>query len=98
MRLLGKSGSRALSKVMMLLLAAIGVMMVRRGIIEIMSGSTLFNTLHSMHWSKRFITAIFLTVFSIILLLSAICLFDRDAFGRQDTGALFFARNLSRWA
>ena len=38
MRLLGQAGSRALSKVMMLLLAAIGVMMVRRGIIEIMSG------------------------------------------------------------
>jgi len=38
MRFLGQSGSRALSKVMMLLLAAIGVMMVRRGIIEIMSG------------------------------------------------------------
>ena len=38
MRLLGSAGSRALSKVMMLLLAAIGVMMVRRGIIEIMSG------------------------------------------------------------
>jgi multiple antibiotic resistance protein len=37
MRLLGSAGSRALSKVMMLLLAAIGVMMVRRGIIEIMS-------------------------------------------------------------
>ena len=36
MRLLGSAGSRALSKVMMLLLAAIGVMMVRRGIIEIM--------------------------------------------------------------
>ena len=39
---LGKSGSRALSKVMMLLLAAIGVMMVRRGIIEIMSGRNLY--------------------------------------------------------
>jgi multiple antibiotic resistance protein len=37
MRLLGSAGSRALSKVMMLLLAAIGVMMVRRGIIEIIS-------------------------------------------------------------
>jgi multiple antibiotic resistance protein len=36
MRFLGRSGSMALSKVMMLLLAAIGVMMVRRGIIEIM--------------------------------------------------------------
>ena len=33
--LIGPSGSRALSKVMSLLLAAIGVMMVRRGIIEI---------------------------------------------------------------
>jgi multiple antibiotic resistance protein len=42
MRLLGPSGSRALSKVMMLLLAAIGVMMVRRGIIEIMSGIHTF--------------------------------------------------------
>ena len=38
MRLLGSAGSRALSKVMMLLLAAIGVMMVRRGIVEIMTG------------------------------------------------------------
>lgn len=42
MRFLGQSGSRALSKVMMLLLAAIGVMMVRRGIIEIMSGIHTF--------------------------------------------------------
>ena len=42
MRLLGAAGSRALSKVMMLLLAAIGVMMVRRGIIEIMSGIHAF--------------------------------------------------------
>jgi multiple antibiotic resistance protein len=42
MRLLGPSGSRALSKVMMLLLAAIGVMMVRRGIMEIMSGIHAF--------------------------------------------------------
>jgi len=42
MRLLGSAGSRALSKVMMLLLAAIGVMMVRRGIIEIMSGIHAF--------------------------------------------------------
>ncbi|MBF0571263.1 MAG: MarC family protein [Candidatus Omnitrophica bacterium] len=42
MRLLGVAGSRALSKVMMLLLAAIGVMMVRRGIIEIMSGMHTF--------------------------------------------------------
>ena len=38
---LGKAGSRALSKVMSLLLAAIGVMMVRRGIIEIMVSSRL---------------------------------------------------------
>jgi multiple antibiotic resistance protein len=38
MHVLGQAGSRALSKVMMLLLAAIGVMMVRRGVIEIMSG------------------------------------------------------------
>jgi multiple antibiotic resistance protein len=42
MRFLGAAGSRALSKVMMLLLAAIGVMMVRRGIIEIMSGFHAF--------------------------------------------------------
>jgi multiple antibiotic resistance protein len=42
MRLFGPAGSRALSKVMMLLLAAIGVMMVRRGIIEIMSGIHAF--------------------------------------------------------
>jgi len=42
MRFLGQSGSRALSKVMMLLLAAIGVMMVRRGITEIMSGIHTF--------------------------------------------------------
>jgi multiple antibiotic resistance protein len=42
MRFLGRSGSLALSKVMMLLLAAIGVMMVRRGIIEIMSGRNLY--------------------------------------------------------
>ena len=42
MRLLGSAGSRALSKVMMLLLAAIGVMMVRRGILEIMSGIHTF--------------------------------------------------------
>lgn len=42
MRLLGSAGSRALSKVMMLLLAAIGVMMVRRGVIEIMSGIHAF--------------------------------------------------------
>jgi len=40
--ILGQAGSRALSKVMMLLLAAIGVMMVRRGIIEIMSGIHTF--------------------------------------------------------
>lgn len=42
MRLLGPSGSRALSKVMMLLLAAIGVMMVRKGIMDIMSGVHAF--------------------------------------------------------
>ncbi len=36
-RLFGASGARALSKVMSLLLAAIGVMMVRKGIIEIIS-------------------------------------------------------------
>ncbi len=39
--ILGKAGSRALSKVMSLLLAAIGVMMVRRGIIEIIASSRL---------------------------------------------------------
>jgi multiple antibiotic resistance protein len=37
--LLGTSGSRALSKVMALLLAAIGIMMIRKGIIEIISVS-----------------------------------------------------------
>ena len=42
MRVLGQAGSRALSKVMMLLLAAIGVMMVRRGILAIMSGMHSF--------------------------------------------------------
>ena len=36
-RILGANGSRALSKVMSLLLAAIGVMMIRKGIIEIIS-------------------------------------------------------------
>ena len=35
--LIGPSGSRALSKVLSLLLAAIGVMMIRRGIIEIIA-------------------------------------------------------------
>lgn len=38
MRLVGKNGARALSKVLALLLAAIGVMMIRRGIINILSG------------------------------------------------------------
>lgn len=38
MSILGKAGSRALSKVMMLLLAAIGIMMIRRGILEIIAG------------------------------------------------------------
>ena len=42
MSFFGAAGSRALSKVMMLLLAAIGVMMVRRVIIEIMSGIHAF--------------------------------------------------------
>ncbi len=37
-KLIGPSGSRAISKVLALLLAAIGIMMIRRGIIEIMSG------------------------------------------------------------
>jgi len=36
-RVIGPSGSRALSKVLSLLLAAIGVMMIRRGIVEIMT-------------------------------------------------------------
>ncbi len=36
-RILGTNGSKALSKVMSLLLAAIGVMMIRKGIIEIMA-------------------------------------------------------------
>lgn len=35
-KLLGTNGSKALSKVMSLLLAAIGVMMIRKGIIEVM--------------------------------------------------------------
>jgi len=37
MRLIGVSGARALSKVMYLLLAAIGVMMVRKGVLVIMA-------------------------------------------------------------
>jgi multiple antibiotic resistance protein len=37
LRLLGTSGSRALSKVMALLLGAIGVMMIRKGVFEIIS-------------------------------------------------------------
>ena len=41
MAVLGKAGARALSKVLSLLLAAIGVMMVRRGIIEIITLSRL---------------------------------------------------------
>ncbi len=36
MKLLGESGARALSKVMALLLAAIGVMMMRKGVLEIL--------------------------------------------------------------
>lgn len=39
MRLIGKNGARALSKVLALLLAAIGVMMIRRGIMNILSNS-----------------------------------------------------------
>ena len=39
MAVLGKAGARALSKVLSLLLAAIGVMMVRRGIVEIIASS-----------------------------------------------------------
>ena len=38
-RLLGESGSKALSKVMYLLLAAIGVMMVRKGVLEIIAAA-----------------------------------------------------------
>ena len=41
MKLLGKSGAKALSKVMALLLASIGVMMIRKGILEIL---TVLNT------------------------------------------------------
>lgn len=37
MKILGKSGAKALSKVMALLLASIGVMMVRKGILEILT-------------------------------------------------------------
>ncbi len=37
LRLLGRSGSRALSKIMALLLAAIAVMMIRKGIMQIIS-------------------------------------------------------------
>lgn len=40
MRLLGESGARVLSKVMALLLASIGVMMVRKGILEILIAFT----------------------------------------------------------
>lgn len=36
MKLLGEPGARALSKVMALLLAAIGVMMIRKGIVEVL--------------------------------------------------------------
>jgi multiple antibiotic resistance protein len=36
-RMLGTNGSKALSKVMALLLAAIGVMMIRKGVLEIIS-------------------------------------------------------------
>jgi multiple antibiotic resistance protein len=38
-KVVGENGSRAMSKVMSLLLAAIGVMMVRKGIIEIISAN-----------------------------------------------------------
>lgn len=41
MKFLGKSGAKALSKVMALLLAAIGVMMIRKGILEVL---TVLNT------------------------------------------------------
>jgi multiple antibiotic resistance protein len=37
-RLLGEAGSRALSKVASLILAAIAVMMIRRGVVEIVEG------------------------------------------------------------
>lgn len=40
MRLLGESGARVLSKVMALLLASIGVMMIRKGILEILIAFT----------------------------------------------------------
>ena len=39
MRLLGQAGTRALSKIMALLLAAIAVMMIRKGIVEILAGN-----------------------------------------------------------
>jgi len=38
-RILGKPGLRALSKIMYILLAAIGVMMVRRGIVAVITGT-----------------------------------------------------------
>ena len=38
MKLLGQAGTRALSKVMALLLAAIAVMMIRKGITQILAG------------------------------------------------------------
>lgn len=41
MKLMGPSGTRAVSKIMYILLAAIGVMMVRRGIISIIQGGLL---------------------------------------------------------
>lgn len=37
--LLGQSGTRAFAKIMSILLAAIGIMMVRRGIMELVSGN-----------------------------------------------------------
>ncbi len=39
MGVIGKNGARALSKVLALLLAAIGVMMIRRGVVAILSGT-----------------------------------------------------------
>ena len=38
MKFLGQAGSRALSKVMALLLAAIAVMMIRKGVIQLWMG------------------------------------------------------------
>lgn len=41
MRLVGKGGSRALSKIASLLLAAIAVMLIRKGIVSLLGGTTM---------------------------------------------------------